>query len=203
MSGNVISTAKTPWLALLVTTVLATMILPMASAADYQLDPDHTFPSLEFDHMGLSTWRGKFNKSTGLATYDPDARTGTVNVRIDASSIDFGLDSMNAMAVKPDWLDATRFPLITYTGRLVFHRRTPVAIEGQVTIRGISQPLTLTLTRFKCQPNPLTRKETCGADAEGELDRTGFGMTQFADGDAARIRLHIQAEAIRQDQATH
>lgn len=170
-----------------------------ATAVTYTLDPDHTFPSLEFSHMGLSVWRGKFNRTSGTFEYDAAARKGTVNVVVDTNSIDFGLDSMHEYAVKPDWLDVAGHPTMTYTGDLVFQGAKAVAVDGKLTLRGVTRPLRLSINSFSCILHPFFKKDVCGADAEGELNRADFGMTQFAEGEAGKVRLRIQVEAIRKE----
>ncbi len=180
--------------------LLCGLLLPgAASAARYRIDPDHTFPSLEFDHMGLSIWRGKFNRTTGTFDFDGATRQGTVSVSVDTDSIDFGLDSMHEFAVKPDWLDVARYPAMTYSGALVFEDGRAVAVDGNLTLRGVSRPLRLTINRFNCIEHPFHKKEVCGADAEGVLNRADFGMTQFAAGEAGKVRLRIQVEAIQDE----
>jgi polyisoprenoid-binding protein YceI len=173
--------------------------LPSAArAADtYILDPTHTFPSLEFDHMGISTWRGRFNETEGTVTLDRAARTGTVRVKVNTASIDFGLKAMDDFAVQPGWLETGRFPAMTYSGRLVFTGDTPTAAEGELTLRGITRPLNLQLNRFRCVEHPMLKREVCGADAVGALHRADFGMTQFSEGEAGRVRLLIQVEGIK------
>jgi polyisoprenoid-binding protein YceI len=172
--------------------------LPSAArAADtYILDPTHTFPSLDFDHMGISTWRGRFNETGGTVTLDRAARTGTVQVKVKTASIDFGLKAMDDFAAQPGWLEAARFPEMTYSGRLVFTGDAPTAVEGELTLRGVTRPLALKLNRFSCVEHPMLKREVCGADAVGELHRADFGMTQFSDGEAGRVRLMIQVEGI-------
>ncbi len=180
--------------------LLATGLVPgVGTAASFKLDPDHTFPSLEFSHMGLSIWRGKFNRTTGTVTLDRVARTGTVTVQVETNSIDFGLDSMQEYAVRPDWLDVARFPVMTYTGPIVFEGDQPVAVDGQLTLRGVTRPLKLTMNSFECIEHPFYKKEACGADAEGLLNRADFGMTQYAEGEAGLVRLRIQVEALKED----
>lgn len=176
-----------------------TLLAGTATAGTYKLDPDHTFPSLEFSHMGISVWRGKFNRTTGTFDYDAAARRGTVSVTVDTDSIDFGLDSMHDYAIKPDWLDVAKHPAMTYTGNLVYQGDRPVAVNGQLTLRGVTRPLRLTINSFSCIDHPFYKKEVCGADAAGELNRADFGMTQFAEGEAGKVRLLIQVEAIRED----
>ncbi len=170
-----------------------------ASAATYRLDPDHTFPSLEFSHMDISVWRGKFNRTSGTFEYDAAARKGAVKVSVGTDSIDFGLDSMHAYAIKPDWLDVARHPTMTYAGTLEFDGDRPVAVNGQLTLRGVTRPLRLAVNSFSCIDHPFYKKEVCGADASGVLNRADFGMTQFAEGEAGKVRLLIQVEAIRED----
>jgi len=185
----------------LVAATLATSLIPGVgvAAAHYKLDPDHTFPSLEFSHMGLSIWRGKFNRTTGTVNLDLAARTGTVNVQVETDSIDFGLDSMHEYAVRSDWLDVAKFPVMTYTGQIVFEEGKPGAVDGQLTLRGVTRPLRLTMNSFNCIEHPFYKKEACGADAEGLLNRTDFGMTQYAEGEAGKVQLRIQVEALRAD----
>lgn len=188
-----------PFTALASVAVASTLLAATATAGTYQLDPDHTFPSLEFSHMGISVWRGKFNRTTGTFEYDAAARRGTVNVTVDTDSIDFGLDSMRDYAIKPDWLDVAKHPAMTYRGSLVYQGDRPVAVDGQLTLRGVTRPLRLTINSFACIEHPFYKKEVCGADAAGELNRADFGMTQFAEGEAGKVRLLIQVEAIRED----
>lgn len=171
---------------------------PAAAAAPvtYPIDADHTFPSLEFPHMGLSIWRGKFNRTTGTFTYDAAARQGSVDIRVDTTSIDFGHDGMNEHAQKPDWLDTARHPAMTYRGQMRWEGGKAVAVDGQLTLRGVTRPLTLKINRFACIEHPYYKREACGADAEGTLDRAQWGMTQYTQDGAGLIQLRIQVEAL-------
>ena len=170
-----------------------------AAPTRYKLESAHTFPSLEFPHMGLSIWRGKFNRTTGTATLDRAAKTGSVTVQVDTTSIDFGLDAMNDYALRPEWLNTATFPTMSYSGTFVFAGEQPVAVDGQLTLRGVTRPLRLKLNSFKCIDHPFYKKEACGADAEGELDRADFGMKQYTEDGAGRIHLRIQVEAVKED----
>ena len=98
----------------------------MAAAETYNLDPTHTFPSFEADHMGMSVWRGKFNKTKGTVTLDRAAKTGTLDLVIDADSIDFGLDAMNTHAKKADMFNVEKFPAITYKSKSFKDRKSVV-----------------------------------------------------------------------------
>lgn len=181
---------------------LAAALMPAAaSAANYEIEAYHTYPSLEMTHMGISIWRGKFNKSSGTVTLDRKARTGAVDIQTEIASVDFGLDEMNKHAVSEDWLNAAKYPTMSYKGKLVFKGKgdTPTAVEGELTLRGVTRPLKLKINSFKCIDHPFYKKEACGADAEGTLDRVDYGMTQYADNGAGKIHIKIQVEAVRKD----
>ncbi len=172
--------------------------IPALAAADnYTVDPNHTYPSLEFSHMGLSVWRGKFDRSSGKVTLDRAAKTGSAAIEVDMSSIDFGHPKMNAAAMSSDWLNVAKYPTMNYTGTLQFQADTPVAVDGQLTLLGVTRPLQLRINSFKCMPHPMLKREVCGADAEGDLNRADFGLTQYSENGAGNIHLRIQVEAIK------
>ena len=167
-----------------------------AAPKTFKIDSDHTYPSLEFPHMGFSIWRGKFNKTTGTARLDLAAKTGTVEIEIDPASIDFGHDEMNEHAVGKDWLDVAQYPKMGYRGSLKFEGDTPKELHGSLTLKGITKPVRLKINSFKCMQHPFYKKEACGADAEGQLDRADFGMPQYTQNGMGIITLRIQVEAL-------
>ena len=173
-----------------------------AAAADrYTIDPEHTYPSFEADHMGISTWRGKFNRTTGTITLDRAAGTGTVEVAIDPASIDFGHDVLNEHALGPDLLDTTRHPQASYRGTLrEFRDGTPTRLVGQLTLHGVTRPVELQVTGFKCVPHPILKREQCGADVFGSFQRDDFGMDAGKDyGFDMTVDLRIQVEALHDE----
>ena len=177
----------------------ALVMLPAAAApVIYELDPQHTYPSIEFPHMDISVWRGKFDRTHGTVVLDREARSGRVEVEIDTASINFGLDAMDEGARSEAWFDVATYPQARYVGDLRFEGDAPVAVDGQFTFRGKTLPLTLKLNSFKCIEHPFYKKEVCGADAQGELNWGVYGMkySEFGQGDAGRVTLRIQAEAM-------
>ena len=177
--------------------VAALASAPAAAADTYTIDKDHTFPSFEFSHMGISVWRGKFTRTSGTVTMDRAARTGSVQILVNTQSVDFGHKAMNEFAITEDWLNTQWHPTMSYQGTLRFEGDTPAAVDGRLTLLGVSRPLTLKINSFKCIPHPMFKKEVCGADAEGELNRADYGMKQYAEGELGRIRLRIQVEALK------
>ncbi len=186
---------------LIVAALIASTAPALAAADKYRIDPDHTYPSIEFSHLGISVWRGKFNKTTGNITIDRAAKTGTVDIVIDTTSIDFGLDAMNEKARSGDFFNVAKYPTATYKGRLKFTGDKPRTVEGKVTIMGVTRPADLTINLFNCIPHPILKKELCGADAEGELNWSEYGMkmSKYGQGEVGKVRLRIQVEALKQD----
>ena len=174
----------------------------LATPVTYQIDPGHTYPSFEADHMGgLSVWRGKLDKTSGTVVLDKEKGTGTVDITVDTKSIDFGQEKLNEHAKSPDLFDVTQYPTATYKGTLVsFKNGAPTQVQGEFTLHGVTKPLTLTINQFLCKQNPMTKKEVCGADASATFNRKDYGMS-FGEGYGFKmdVKLAIQVEAIRQN----
>jgi polyisoprenoid-binding protein YceI len=171
-----------------------------AAPVTYRIDPDHTFPSFEADHMGgLSVWRGKFNSSSGKVLFDKDAGTGSVDIVIDTNSIDFGLEEMNKHARTPDLFDTGKYPQATYRGKLVdFADGKPTRVVGELTLHGVTRPVELKINSFKCMPHPLHKRDLCGADAQATIQRDAFGIAAGKDyGFSMDVLLRIQVEALQ------
>ena len=179
---------------------LATLPLQVHAAQErYTIDPQHTFPSFEADHMGMSHWRGKFNRSSGSVLLDKAEGKGSVEVEIDVASVDFGLDALNTAATGTELFDTAKYPKATYRGELAdFVDGAPTRVRGQLTLHGVTRPVELRITRFKCMPHPLSKRDWCGADAEASFDRSQFGLDAGKDyGFDMTVALRIQVEATR------
>ena len=182
-------------LALLATGLVTGPVL--AAPANYTIDPAHTYPSFKAAHKSLSFWRGKFNKTSGTVVLDRDGKTGTVDITIDATSIDFGHDKMNEHAIGADFFNTAKFPTVTYKGKIKFDGDKPKSVEGEMTLLGVTKPLKLEIDHFECAPHPMFKREVCGADAEGEFNRADFGMTKAAEGEWGKTKIEIQVEALK------
>jgi polyisoprenoid-binding protein YceI len=189
-----------PRTALLSIALLSATVFPaFAENAHYTIDPMHTYPSFEADHMGISVWRGKLDKTSGGVNLDKAAGTGDVDVVIDLSSIDFGLDALNTWAKGKDFFDVANHPTATYKGKLVdFVDGAPTRVVGTLTLHGVSRPVDLKIGLFKCIPHPIFKRELCGADASGTFDRSQFGLSAGKDyGFKMDVPLRIQVEALK------
>nr|WP_244814409.1 YceI family protein [Caballeronia sp. Lep1P3] len=189
-------------LSMIVAGALAAGVSFSAMAADtYQLDPNHTYPSFEADHFGgVSTWRGKFNKSSGTVVLDRAAKTGTVDVTIDVSSINTGNAKLDEHLQKAEFFDAAKYPTAVYKGTSIrFDGDKPVEVVGSLTMHGVTKPLNLKVESFKCFVNPMMKKEVCGTEATATFDRGDFGMDYGKSyGFSLKTVLHIQAEGVKQ-----
>ncbi|MCP5339623.1 MAG: YceI family protein [Steroidobacteraceae bacterium] len=185
------------------TLILATVAAAAGAApATYNIDPEHTYPAFEADHMGgLSVWRGKFNHTTGKVVLDVAAKTGQIDVTVDVASIDFGHDKLNEHALGADMFDVAKHPVATYKGRISkWEGDRPVEVDGEFTLKGVTRPLKLAIDSFLCKPNPMTRRETCGADASATFQRDAFGVDYGKDfGFKMDTRILISIEAVKAD----
>ena len=171
-----------------------------AAPTAYNIDPDHTHPSFEVDHFGgLSTWRGNFKKTSGTVTIDTEAKTGTVDVIIDAASVDFAHDKLNEHVSSAEVLDVAKYPTAEYKGRFAdFANGAPKTVAGTLTLHGVTKPVTLTINSFKCIEHPMLKKQVCGADASGSFNRADFGVNYGQQyGFRQDVLLRIQVEGVK------
>jgi polyisoprenoid-binding protein YceI len=171
-----------------------------AASTTYNLDPDHTHPSVEVDHFGgLSTWRGTFKKSSGTVTLDTEAKTGTVDVLIDTGTVDFAHDKLNEHVSSAEMLDVAKYPTTEYKGKFVdFANGAPRTVSGVLTLHGVTKPVTLTINTFKCIEHPMLKKQVCGADASGSFNRADFGVNYGQQyGFKQDVLLRIQVEGVK------
>jgi polyisoprenoid-binding protein YceI len=165
----------------------------LGAPTSYTIDPDHTHPSFEVDHFGgLSNWRGSVE-------LDAAAKTGSVDVIVDAASIDFAHDKLNAHVSGSEMLDVAKYPTAEYKGKFVdFANGAPKTISGQLTLHGVTKPVTLTINSFKCIEHPMLKKQVCGADASGSFNRADFGVNYGQQyGFNQDVLLRIQVEGIK------
>ena len=176
---------------------LAMLALP-AAANDYVIDDSHTYAHFTVDHLGFSTQRGFFRETSGSIRFDPDARSGEVDVRIAAASLETGNRRRDDALRGATWFNVDAFPdILLRHGKLIFEGERPVAVEGTLVMLGEARPVRLEITRFKCGLNLAIGKQGCGADAHGRIRRSEFGMNSAIPFVGDEVRLDIQVEAYR------
>ena len=179
----------------------ALLLACMAAHAEptaYVIDPTHTFPSFEADHLGISVWRGKLNKSSGKVLFDKATGTGTVEIETELASIDFGMDALSTWARGKDFFEVDKHPTAVFKGSLQSPvNKVPTQLVGELTLHGVTRPLTLVVHSLKCIQHPMLKRDYCGADASGSFNRDDFGLAAGKDyGFKMNVDLRIQVEAV-------
>jgi len=170
-----------------------------AAAESYTVDPNHTFPNFTINHLGFSTMHGRFGKTSGKIVIDKEKKTGSVDVVIDAASVDTGFQKRDDHLRSPDFLNAVEYPDITYKStKVILHDGGGATVEGNLTILGVSKPVTLNVTSINCGINPMDPTKTkyvCGFDATAKIKRSDFGINFAlpAIGDEMNIALEVEA----------
>ena len=171
---------------------------PLLAADSYTVDPGHTHPSYEISHFGWSTQRGRFDKASGKITLDRAGKTGTVDISIDVASVSTGVAKLDDHLKSEDFFNAAKFPSMTFKSKTVhFSGEKPASVDGELTLLGVTKPVTLTIAAFQCAPNPFVKKEACGADATAMIKRSDFGMTKYVPGLGDDVKLLINVEALK------
>jgi len=168
-----------------------------AAPETYAIDPTHTQPRFEYNHFGYSNQVHSFDKTSGTIVYDPVAKTGSVDIVIDAKSVNTGYPLLNEHIQDEDFFDTAKYPTITFKSTSVkFDGDKPVSVEGNLTIKGITKPVTLTVTSFQAMPHPIMKKDAIGANAVTKIKRTEFNMGKYAPYVSDDVTLEIPVEAV-------
>lgn len=184
----------------LITLAIAATLSTAAFAAPetYTIEGTHTFPRFEYSHFGYSTQLSRFDKTTGTITLDKAAKTGSVDVTIDATSVNTGYPLFNQHIQGEDFFDTAKYPTITYKSTKVnFDGDKPATIEGNLTVKGVTKPVTLTVTSFHCMPHPMLKKDACGANATATIKRSEFNAGKYAPYVGDEVKLTIAVEAYK------
>ena len=165
----------------------------------YNIDPNHSAPRFEYNHFGYSTQVHRFDKTRGKIVFDREAKTGSVDVAIDAKSVNTGYPLFNERIQEADFFDTAHYPTITFKSTAVrFDGDKPVAVDGELTVKGVTKPVTLTLTSFEAKLHPMLGKDALGANAVTKVLRSDFGMGKFAPFVSDEVTLSIAVEAVEE-----
>lgn len=182
------------------TLIAAALAAPAVAAPEtYAVDGNHTYPRFEYSHFGYSTQLSRFDKTTGTIVIDRAAKTGSVDIAIDMKSVNTGSALFNEHIQGPDFLDTAKYPTATFKSTAVrFDGDKPAAIDGNLTVKGITKPVTLTVTSFHCMPHPILKKDACGANATTKVKRTDFNAGKYAPNVGDEVTITLAVEAVKQ-----
>lgn len=170
----------------------------LAAPETYTIDGTHSFPRFSYDHQGLSTQLSRFDKTTGTVVLDKEAKTGSVDVVIDTKSVDTGYPTFDKHIQDVDFFDTAKYPTATFKStKVVFEGDQPVAVEGNLTIKGVTKPVTLKLTHFVAKPHPMLKKDAIGADATTVVKRSEFNMGKYVPYVGDNVTITISLEAVK------
>jgi polyisoprenoid-binding protein YceI len=170
----------------------------VAAAQSYSIDTRHTFPVFEVKHLGVSTQRGRFNSAAGKITLDRAAKKGSVELSIDVNSIDMGIAKWDEHMKSEDFFDAAKHPKIVFkSDNLKFDGDKVVGADGELTLRGVTKPLSVSAAGFNCTMHPMAKKEVCGVDVTAAIKRSEFGMSYGLPGVGDEVRLMVPVEAFK------
>lgn len=170
-----------------------------AAAETYTIDSMHTYPRFSYSHLGFSTQLSRFNKTSGTIVLDREAKTASVTVTIDTLSVDTGNALFNEHIQGADFFDTAQYPTAQFISNKVnFASDKITSIEGTLTLKGISKPVSLTVTSFQCMPHPMLKKDACGANATTVIKRSDFNMAKYVPQVGDEVTISIAVEAIKE-----
>lgn len=171
----------------------------MAAPETYVIDASHTFARFEYSHFGYSTQQSRFNTTSGKITLDRVAKTGSVDVVIDTKSVDTGFATFNTHIQGEDFFDTAKYPTITYKStKFNFDGDKLASVDGNLTIKGVTKPVTLTVTSFQCMAHPMLKKDACGANATAKIKRTEFNAGKYAPYVGDDVTLTFAVESVKE-----
>ncbi len=171
----------------------------VAAPETYNIDSSHTFPRFSYSHFGYSLQLSRFDKTSGKVVLDKAAKTGSVDVEIDTLSVSTGNATFNEHIQGEDFLATGRYPVATFKStKVVFDGDKPVSIDGNLTLKGVTRPVTLTVTSFKAAPHPMLKKDAIGANAWTVVKRSDFNAGKYAPNVGDEVRIDIAIEAIKE-----
>ena len=176
---------------------LAALSPALAAPVSYTVDSSHTFPRFSYSHMGYSTQLSSFTNTSGTVVFDAVAKTGAVDIVIDMTTVNTGSADFNGHIQAEGFLETAKFPKATFKStKVVFDGDKPASVEGQLTIKGVSKPVILTVTSFQALPHPMMKVPVLGANAFTTIKRTEFGAGKYAPYVGDEVRIDIAIEAI-------
>jgi len=183
-------------------TVLAFAFLAMSPLCfsepqTWQIDPNHTAAQFSVKHLGISTVRGVFEKTSGTVTFDPGDPTKTsIDATIDATTVNTRVQMRDNDLRSPRFLDVQKFPTIKFKSTRTEAAGTgKLKVTGDLTIHGVTKPAVLDVdTSSQPITDPMGKGLRMGASATTKINRTDFGITTLPGvvGDDIQIVLDVE-----------
>lgn len=173
-----------------------------AAPEEFTIDPQHTYTTFEVNHLGISTQRGRFNDTLGKVIFDPQDGNNNIEIKINAGSVDTGNESLEKLLRSEDFFNTEKYPDILFRAhKVTFKDEKPESIEGELTLLGVTKPVTLNVLSYNCTRKPFLIRLTCGIDATTTIKRSEFGMNSLLSFVGDEVKVLIQAEAFKRQPA--
>ena len=178
--------------------ILAVVAVPLAAQEVYVIDPRHSHPQWEVRHMGMTPQRGSFTKATGKIELDRVAKKAAVDVTIDATSVRSWDNSLDAILKADRFFNVEKFPTITFKStNVAWEGDRPATIDGELTMLGVTKPVSLKVVTFACGENPGNKRQMCGAEATTTIKRSEWGMSNNLNSGSDEVKLTFPVEAYK------
>ncbi|MDR2220374.1 MAG: YceI family protein [Methylobacillus sp.] len=170
-----------------------------AAPETYVTDANHTFANFSYTHLGYSVQMSRFDNVAGKIVLDRAARAGSVDITITTASVNTGSETFNEHIQGEDFLDTKQFPKATFKGdKVEFSGDQPVKVSGTLTLKGITKPVTLSISNFHCMMHPMKKVEACGANATTVVKRSDFNMSKYVPNVGDEVTINIAVEASKE-----
>lgn len=172
------------------------------TAGVYKVEPVHTRVLFAVSHIGFTTWYGDFTGASGSLQLDPaHPSRSRVEVSVPTASVSTTNAKLDGELKSADWLDAARYPTISFKSRQVTPTGANTAnILGDLTLHGVTRPVTLRARFNTAGVNPLDKAYTVGFEVSGKIKRSDFGVTRYVPMIGDDVDLIISAAFEKQPQ---
>ena len=185
-------------LAIALLSTLASGAAVQAAETTYSIDPNHTHATFAFQHLGFSTFHGKVPARAGTIVLDRAAKSGRVDVEFDPKAVATGVPKFEEHLRSSDFFEVARHPTASFkSSKITFDNDVPKTIAGDLTIKGITRPVTLQVQSFHCADHPMAKVPACGANATASIKRSDYGMVYALPAVPDEIKLEIEVEAMQ------
>ena len=168
-----------------------------AAPATYTLDPGHTMVLFSWNHFGFSNPTANLGQVEGTLVYDEkDPSKATVEATLPLSGLDSFVPKLDEHLKSADFLDAAKYPNVTFKSTKVTPAgKGKLKVVGDLTVHGVTKPVTLDVTLNKIGPHPMMKVQTVGFDATTTIKRSDFGVGAYVPNVSDEIKVRITTEA--------
>ncbi len=202
MTGSLSRVLRSTSLTLTTAVVLAGSAASFGQSATYKVDPAHSEADFTIRHMAISNVHGRFGNISGSITYDAkEVAKSTVEASIDVTTVDTGVTQRDGHLKSPDFFDTARYPKMTFKSKSVTKTDEGFDVIGDLTLHGVTKPVTLHVTASKEQTGMDGKSVSRGFEATTSIHRQDFGLVwngtlksgDNALGDDVKIDINIEA----------